>query len=240
MASIAVAWGGAHALNTINPATTLRVTRDSGLGAIAFSSIALDWTTLAFTLGIALVVGVLFGLLPALHATRASLAGAMKDAPAGSGSKGRRPAEASRTRRRGGRARDRAARRLGPDAAQPHQAARDRSRVRRAERADVSHEHSAGHVPRDSMPAFYAQLEQRLRAIPGVEDVALNNCAPLTGGCNGTLMRRLINPARSCRARRSEFIGCAVVVRDDARSVAGRAALRRDGSRGIAARDRDQ
>ena len=51
-----------------------------------------------------------------------------------------------------------------------------------------------GTMPRDSTPAFYAQLEQRLRAIPGADDVGLSNCAPLNGGCSGTVMRRLDQP----------------------------------------------
>src|SRR5215467_11846455 len=72
-ASLLVAWGGVRALGTIDPATTLRVTRDSGLGSVAFSAISLDWTAMAFTLGVALVVGLLFGLAPAIGATRASL-----------------------------------------------------------------------------------------------------------------------------------------------------------------------
>ena len=81
-ASIAVAWAGVHALNTINPATTLRVTRDGGLGAMAFSSITLDLDRRSPSRlrHRRCVVGVVFGLLPALHATRASLAGAIKTA----------------------------------------------------------------------------------------------------------------------------------------------------------------
>jgi predicted permease len=54
-------------------------------------------------------------------------------------------------------------------------------------------------MPRDSMPGFYAQLERRLRAVPGVESVGLSNCAPLNGGCNGTLLRRLDRPATTLR-----------------------------------------
>lgn len=41
--------------------------------------IALDWRVLAFTLGIATATGVLFGLAPALKATRVSLVPALKD-----------------------------------------------------------------------------------------------------------------------------------------------------------------
>jgi predicted permease len=46
----------------------------------------------------------------------------------------------------------------------------------------------------DSMPGFYRQLNDRLRAVPGVTDVALSSCAPLTGGCASTLFGRLDRP----------------------------------------------
>jgi putative ABC transport system permease protein len=35
---------------------------------------------------------------------------------------------------------------------------------------------------------FYAQLLERVRAIPGVESAALSLCAPVGGGCNGTII----------------------------------------------------
>src|SRR6185436_11373436 len=78
-ASIAVAWAGTHALSTLNPATTLRARGPGGLGAVNFSSIHLDWAALGFAFAVAMVVGLLFGLAPALEASRASLANAMKD-----------------------------------------------------------------------------------------------------------------------------------------------------------------
>lgn len=195
IASIAVAWGGVRALNTINPATTLRVSRDSGLGAVAFSSIALDWSTLAFTLGVAIVVGVLFGLLPALHASHASVAGALKDSPgtargrATSAASGRRALVVAEVALAivllaGSGLMLRSLTKLL--AIDPGFDGRNILTLR----LNVP----PGVMARDSMPGFYSQVEQRLRAIPGVENVGLNNCAPLGGGCNGTLMRRLDQP----------------------------------------------
>jgi putative ABC transport system permease protein len=165
---------------------------------MAFSAIAFDWTTLAFTLAIALIVGVVFGVLPALHATRASLAGAIKDAPMD----GRRGGSASAGGRRalvvaevalaivllaGSGLMLRSLTKLlaidpGFDG---HNVLTFRMNI------------PPGTMPRDSTPAFFAQLEQRLRAIPGAEDVGLSNCAPLNGGCNGTLMRRRDQPGTS-------------------------------------------
>jgi predicted permease len=48
-----------------------------------------DFSTFAFTLGIALATGVLFGLSPALHATRDGVATALRDAKAGSAGRSR-------------------------------------------------------------------------------------------------------------------------------------------------------
>jgi putative ABC transport system permease protein len=54
-----------------------------------------------------------------------------------------------------------------------------------------------GEIKYDSMPGFYAQLFDRIRAVPGVSDAAINNCAPLSGGCNLTsltLLDRAVDP----------------------------------------------
>ena len=61
----------------------------AGLGSVTFTSIHLDATALLFTLGVAVVVGLLFGLAPAFRATRASVAETLKDAGADSGRHGR-------------------------------------------------------------------------------------------------------------------------------------------------------
>ena len=45
-----------------------------------------------------------------------------------------------------------------------------------------------GGLARDSLPGFYTQLAERLRALPGVTERRLANCAPLSGGCNQTLI----------------------------------------------------
>lgn len=193
-ASVAVAWAGVRALNTINPATTLRASSNGGLGAVAFSSISLDWTTLAFTLGIAIVVGLVFGLVPAMHATRASLAGAIKDAP----SDGRRGATSAGGRRAlvvtevalaivllvGSGLLLRSLTKLL--AIDPGFDGRNVLTFR----MNVP----AGTMPRDSVPGFYSQIEQRLRAVPGADDVGFTDCAPLSGGCSLTVMRRLDQP----------------------------------------------
>jgi putative ABC transport system permease protein len=187
--SVFVAWAGIHLLSGVNPAT-LPVQRGAGLGAVTFSAIALDWTALAFTLGLALVVGIFFGLAPALHATRASLSDAMKEG--GSGADNVRGSHGSTGRRllvvaevalalvllAGSGLMIRSLTKLlaidpGFDA---HNLLTTRLTI------------PPGGLARDSLPGFYSQLTERLRALPGVTNVGLASCAPLSGGCNQTLI----------------------------------------------------
>jgi predicted permease len=49
-------------------------------------AVGLDWRVAAFTLGISLLTGTLFGLVPALGASRSNINGSMKENSAGSGS----------------------------------------------------------------------------------------------------------------------------------------------------------
>ena len=77
-ASVLVAVAGTNVLAAANPAETLRVQNLSGLGVAGFASIHLDPTALLFTLVVSVAVGVLFGLVPALQATRPSMMGDIK------------------------------------------------------------------------------------------------------------------------------------------------------------------
>ncbi|HEY7394041.1 MAG TPA: ADOP family duplicated permease, partial [Gemmatimonadaceae bacterium] len=190
VASLVVALLATRALAAINPAVMLRAAGLGGFGAVAFASIRLDWSALAFTFGITLVVGLVFGLLPALHATRTSLVDSIK----GSGSEIRASA----------------ARRLlvvGEVALALVLLAGSGLMIRSLSKLLSIHTGFDGRnvltlrltippggLARDSMPGFYDQLLERLRAVPGVSDVALNNCPPLAGGCNGTRLERMDLP----------------------------------------------
>src|SRR5262249_32750590 len=59
------------------------------------NGVSIDWSILLFALAVSLVAGTIFGLVPALHAGRLDLTGALKDALRGSSSSG----EQARTRR---------------------------------------------------------------------------------------------------------------------------------------------
>jgi predicted permease len=51
-----------------------------------------------------------------------------------------------------------------------------------------------GTLARDSLPGFYTQLLERVRAVPGVRSAAISDCPPLNAGCNGTVMEFLDRP----------------------------------------------
>ena len=70
---------GVRALLAVSPGNIPRIGQDG-------SAVALDWTVLAFTLLLSLVTGVLFGLVPALHASRADLNATLKENGSRSGS----------------------------------------------------------------------------------------------------------------------------------------------------------
>jgi predicted permease len=192
-AGVLLAWVGTRKLSTIDPAVTLNAGGNGGLGAVAFDAIRLDWVTLVFGLVLTLIVGLAFAIVPAWNLTRASLSAAMKDAPARSQARlfgGRRAlviaevAMAMVLLAGSGLMIRSLAKLLAID---PGFDARPVLTVRLTV--------PGGSLARDSMPAFYVQLLERLRALPGVQDAAIGNCPPLNGGCNGTIMSYKDRPA---------------------------------------------
>jgi predicted permease len=188
-ASVVVAWMLIHALDAVNPATTLRVARDSGLGALTFSAIGLDWNALGFTFAVALGVGLVFGLAPALDATRASVAMALKD--------GRLDARDGRHRRA---FTGRQLLVISEVALALVLLAGSGLMIRSLGKLLATNIGFDGTnvltlrltVPgSDSLTAFYPQLLDRLRGLPGVTDAAIDNCPPLNGRCSSAaIMRR--------------------------------------------------
>ena len=196
-ASVLVAWAGAHALSTVNSATTLRLQRGATLGVFTFASIHLDWAALAFTLGVALAVGLAFGLAPALHATRASVSDALKGGIA--------------DRRRGGGSGHASGGRRALVVAEVALALvllagsglmiRSLAKLLSTDMGFDAHNVLTmrmtippGGLARDSLPGFYTQVLDRVRGLPGVVDAAIGDCAPLSGGCNGTLLELMDRP----------------------------------------------
>jgi putative ABC transport system permease protein len=66
---------GVRALLAVNPGDIPRIGPDG-------SGVALDWTVLSFTLLLSILTGILFGLVPALHASRVDLSSALKESGA--------------------------------------------------------------------------------------------------------------------------------------------------------------
>ena len=187
-ASLLVAWWGVKALNAFDPGTTLRGP-DSGIGAVNFATIHLDANALIFAVVVAVGTGIIFGLIPALQATQPSLAGALKEesgaardgAPRGLTSRnvlaGLEIALAVVLLAGSGLMVRSLGKLLGVDPG-----------------FDASHTLTMRfNLPqeygRDSLPNFYDGALERLGALPGVTGVALIDCPPLNGGCNGTAIK---------------------------------------------------
>jgi putative ABC transport system permease protein len=157
----------------------------NGLGAVTFSGVHVDWTALMFSASIVLLVGLVFGLVPALQATRASLSDEMK-ATGGD----------SDARQRGARGRRMLV--VIEVALAMILLAGSGLLIRsfgklmaidpgfRAEHVLTLRLTIPPGVAEKSMPAFYTELLDRLRALPGVVDASLNSCPPLGGGCYRT------------------------------------------------------
>ena len=69
---LALGFAGMRALLAVSPAGLPRIGEDG-------SAISLDWRVLAFTLGISLLTGILFGLFPAYNASRSDLNSTLKE-----------------------------------------------------------------------------------------------------------------------------------------------------------------
>ena len=190
LASLVVAYVGILALGAINPATAGFGRRVSGLALIGFTSIRMDSSALLFTLSMGFVTGILFGLIPALQASRASVMDALKTAGAQQtaigGSKGL----------------------TGRSFLVVAEVAlalvllvgsglmiKSLSRLV-ATRTGVDSSHLLSmriNLPglqynREGSLAFFQQLESRVGGLPGVQAAGMSNCPPLSGGCNGTII----------------------------------------------------
>jgi predicted permease len=78
MAGLLLGYIGVRALLAVSPAGLPRIGENG-------SSVSLDWRVLAFTLTVALLTGILFGLVPAFHASRADLNSSLKESSSRSG-----------------------------------------------------------------------------------------------------------------------------------------------------------
>jgi putative ABC transport system permease protein len=190
IASIGVAWWMSGLLRTMNTEDALQAQAlQGGIGAVAFEGIHLDARAMFFAFAITVVVGILFGLVPAFGATRGELTGGLKDDGSGLGGTGRRLGVSRRTLVvaevalsivllvGSGLATRSLLNLLQVDSGfDPSSTVTLRLRV------------PGGAVAQDSMPGFYDAVQARLSAVPGVKGVSFSDCAPVSGGCNYTIM----------------------------------------------------
>jgi putative ABC transport system permease protein len=179
IASVGVAWIGVRVLAAIDPTAMFNSGATATIGAVAFSSIALDWHALAFALCTSVVVGVLFGLAPALGATRATLPNALEsDRTAAGAGIGRRALVVTQIALAlvllvgSGLMVRSLVKLLSVDVGF------DASNL-----LTFSVEPAPGSIARDTIPGFYSQILDRVRAVPGVADAALDSCAPFGRAC---------------------------------------------------------
>jgi putative ABC transport system permease protein len=185
VASLAVAWLGVKVIAGLQPATALRSQNLAGLGVVNFSTIQLDVDAFAFAAVVALATGMLFGLVPAIQATRPSLVHGLKD-----DNGGRSVAIRGLTSRN--------VLTVVEIALSVVLLVGSGLMVRSlAHLMGIYPGFSADHVltlrvnrapawSRDSISRFYDVAIERLNRIPGVVDVSIADCPPLGGWCAGS------------------------------------------------------
>lgn len=154
---------------------------------VGMNAIRLDPVALLFAFGITAVTALLVGLLPALHASREEVGIALKDAEAAPARGRLLPARdllvvaeialAAVLLAGSGVMLKSLGKLLSLD---PGIDARNVLSLRMALP-------QADYQP-DSASRFFAQVLEQVGQVPGVEHVALGNCPPLNGGCNGTVI----------------------------------------------------
>jgi predicted permease len=76
---LGLAWAGARGLASLQLSAALQYNNAAGVGLLSNQAIRLDPWALLFTLALGIVTGVVFGLVPALQATKPSLTEDLKD-----------------------------------------------------------------------------------------------------------------------------------------------------------------
>lgn len=197
---VVIGWFGVRTLSSLDAARALNVRQLGGIGAVNFANIQLNMSALAVAGALAVVTGIVFGLVPAWQATRHSMSEELKSGKA----------RIKRTIFHVFDSRNALAsveialalvllvgsglmlRSLGNLlSVSPGFAPQGLLSMRFNARE--------GSV-RDSAPAFYRQVVERISALPGVTAVTLQDCPPLSGGCNGTAMVRRDRPQSDATA----------------------------------------
>ena len=190
LASVAIAWWGVKLLAAFQPAAVMRAQQFTGLGAVNFGAIQLDKTALGFAAALTIATALLFGLVPALQATRPSVTERLKDAgdiPTGS------RLRAFSTRNALVVSEIAIALVLLVGAGLMLRSLSNLFDVRsgvNTERVLTVRMTQPPGFGRDSLPAYYDMMLERFAALPGVTGAALTDCIPVAGTCNGTVVWR--------------------------------------------------
>ncbi len=184
-----VAWAGTRGLASLQLSSALQYNNPAGIGILASQAIGLDYRALLFTLVVGLVSGVVFGLVPALQATKESLAADLKDDGG--------PGRAGRTGRSGLASRNAL---VMVEIALAVVLLVGAGLVLRslAQRLAVDPGFEPSHTltfnvnrtldwAPDSITRFYDVAIQHLSELPGVTGVAMSDCPPLVR-CQGALV----------------------------------------------------
>ena len=196
LASLLVAFAGTRVLSAINPQEALRAQNlAGGIGAVGFENIRLDGSALLFTFLVTLVVGVVFGLVPAIRSTRSDLS---RDLKTGSGAAGAGRREGI-SRRSLVVAEIALALVLLAGSGLMIRSLSNLTAINPGFNGDqvltLRVTIPRGTIAPDSMAGLYTQLQEEIAALPSVTSVGLSDCSPLSGGCNGTIMTFADRPA---------------------------------------------
>jgi putative ABC transport system permease protein len=168
----------------------------SGLTRMGMESIGIDGTALLFTIGITLVTGMIFGLVPALQTSRPNLTSALKEGGTGGRAGGRSLSIGTRE---------------GLVVAEFALAfvllvgsGLMIKSFGQLQNTDIGFDSDnvltlglslpSAQYDRETGHQFIRTLHERVAALPGVESVGYNLCTPLGSGCNGTNMARRDRP----------------------------------------------
>jgi len=181
---------GVQSLSRLWEKSATAVGTVTGLTHFGMSAIRLDETVVLFTIALAVLTALLIGMLPALQATRPNLTVGLKEGGPGAG-----------PRRGWGTLGLRDGLVVGEIALAVVLLAGAGLMMRSLSglvSVETGIEPEAvttirlaippGVPNADSSSAYYATILQRVAAVPGVESVAIGNCAPLSGGCNRTVI----------------------------------------------------
>ena len=189
IAGLGVAYGSMRLASALMPEANIVLRSQTfGLTRVGLSLITVDWTTLLFTVGVAGVTVMLFGLLPAWHASRSEIVNTMK---AGAGSIA--PGTGGRNVRNLLIAGETALALVLLVAS-----GLMLQSVNNLQRTELGFEPDGLVTIGLSLPVaqydanrstqFWTDLLRRVKALPGVRSAAYANCPPISGGCNGTLV----------------------------------------------------